>query len=114
MAKRSNYEQSMGQTLYASPVKNRLTQSQLLEMYKEMSKYLTKNGGVETERWLHDKMGMKKGAVVIENFKSSVYGNDGKLISPSDCSPILYEQLWEDLGQYRFWKGGQEKKIKQY
>lgn len=99
---------------YHLPEKNRLNPQQLRILDNELKRYFYKvwvNSPVKeeiellnTEQWLKDRGAKNKdGAIVVRDYKTARYSN-GRLLSASDCEPILYEQLMEDLAQWKTWR----------
>jgi hypothetical protein len=99
---------------YQPPVKNRLTLQEVHALDGELKKYfykkevyVPKKEEVELlnkEQWFKDKGAKNKyGAVMVQNYKSPLYAQNGRCIRPVDCEPILYEQLQEDLDQWGKW-----------
>lgn len=63
---------------------------------------------IDTSAWFEKRGATKKNAVVISNYNPAVYDGKGGIITPTDCSPILYEELNSMLEQYYWWKGKKE------
>ncbi len=84
---------------YAKPIRNRLTLQQLRDLDKELSE-------MTPHEWFVKHKGLSQsGAVIVFNYKRAIYSGDGtRVLEPADCDPIVYEQLEEDLDQYRAWK----------
>lgn len=104
---------------YYPPKKNRLSEYQLQVLDEEIERYsFDKNVSIpkkETIRVFDEWKWLKsKGAVtanhdiIIKHFIPATYDSEGRLKTPCDCEPILYEQLQKDLEQWRMWKGRKE------
>lgn len=62
-------------------------------------------------KWLKDNRALTKdNKVIINNYIAPKYSSDGKLITPTDCDPIKYEELNDKLDQWKLWKGRIEKR----
>mgnify|MGYP001605063257 CR=1 FL=1 len=104
---------------YIKPSKNRLSEQQLIDLDKEIEGFsIEKEVNFPDKKiikffdeiaWLKNKGALtENGAVIVKNYRYSVYASNGHLIVPTDCDPILFEQLSEDLEQWRYWKGRKE------
>ena len=104
---------------YHGPEKNRLTETQLTELEKELAGYRKgENKTIDDRAWMQSRGAMKEGRVVGRDFTGAEYFPGGACKKSSDCEPILFEQLSEDLEQYYKWKGrkefGQKKRLEDY
>lgn len=102
--KLTNYVKDAGLvSRFARPLKDRLSIAQIREIEEELK-------AMTVAEWLFKKGGTnKEGAVIITNYRRTKYSPDGtRVIEPADCDPIVYEQLQEDLEQYRTWKARKE------
>lgn len=105
---------------YSKPTINGLTPEGLRSLDKELQGYavekdITMPDGkvfhikyIDDRKWMEDKGALRKGAVYISDFKPAKYSTQGHLIEGCDCDSILYEQLSENLEQWKKWKGRQE------
>ena len=113
-----NNESFVSGDRYKKPVQNRLSQQQLLELDKELDSFTNEKEVnfphkmtvkvFDEVKWLKSKGALADERIVTTNFKSAVYGTDDRLKEPTDCDPILFEQLSMDLEQWRWWKGRKE------
>lgn len=94
-----------------------MTHSELLVMDKELEAYRYKKYSnffkkeldlIDINKWIEDKGGTKKGAVVVNGHVTAEYDAQGKLITPQDCNPIYFETLQEKLRQWTDWKARKE------
>ena len=117
------YKDDFAEKKYSKPIKNRLSEHQLLALNEEIEGGYMQDKEVsfpspakirvfDELQWLTDKGAMKNGAVVISNFSPAEYNGNGTLVKGCDCEPILYEQLCEDIKQWRNWKGRKEYGVK--
>lgn len=99
-------------TRYKLPRKNRLSENQLKQFHERLLAYMKTGrtitgepGGkfIDYQKYLEDAGATKNGAVVIKERTKAEYDSFGKLRTPSDCDPVLYEQIWEDIRQYEEW-----------
>lgn len=119
--KEKTTEENFG--FYRQPVKNRLSEAELIELEKEIESFSTikkvkslkKDAPDDEIKWFDERSWLKSkgamnenGGVIVKKFKSAIYDSQGHCKEKADCEPILFEQLMEDLNQYRFWKGRQE------
>lgn len=98
---------------YHPATENKLSESQLYQLHGELQNFYEEIVGrdgntrkvLRDNKWLMSHGAMTpSGAIVVTNFRSAKYASNGHLIEPSDCDPIVYEQLTENLRQYKFWK----------
>lgn len=100
---------------YQLPIKNRLTPQEIHALDAELKKYIYKKWVsvpireeielTNAEQWYIDRGAKNKhGDIIIKDYKSPLYSSDGKTIRHVDCEPILYEQLTEDLEQWKRWR----------
>lgn len=118
---------------YKKAVKNRLMEHPLKELDKELEwhrvsreiVFYTKDGAIkknishiDIDAWMCAKGAMKGDAIIITGFVAARYGGNGQLLEPSDCDPILYDQLQADYQQWKDWKYvnsyGEKKRLEQW
>lgn len=110
---------------YRAPVKNRLSQQELVRLDKELETFRINNevyfpikgpiSYIDTEAWMKKRGALSKdGAVIMSGHIPAIYDSKGKLIKPQDCDPILYEQLLEDHQQWERYKWGEDQKTIQW
>lgn len=108
---------------YNKPIVNRLTPSQLSDLDKRLQNYkrkvkavefgglsLPENVMIDTRAYCEAMGALKNGAIVIKEITREQDGGKERF----DCSPILYEQLQEDLAQWGRWNYGRLKQTQQY
>lgn len=108
---------------YSKPT-NQLSISELHALDNELEKYRVERYNkhfeeivslIDVTAWLKAKGALNvNGAVVIQDYKPATYTNDGKLIEPKECAPILYERCMHEYDQWLAWKGKKEYAEKQH
>lgn len=107
--------------LYKKPIPNRLTLQDLQKLDSELQKYFVIKHVtypipqdikiLDEHRWLVDRRAItESGSIIMQKFSSAKYDSSGKCLQYADCMPILWEQLQEDLEQWRKWKYRDETK----
>lgn len=130
MAFKKNKDGEVYTQRYRKPTKNRLTQTQLYELDRELEKYrvavpaIPERGLLETTTidqtaWMIAQCAKNEyGAVVITGYSPTEYDNQGRCTKQSDSDPILFQQLLCDWDQWLDWKGkqqyGEKKRIESY
>lgn len=95
---------------YSKPKENRLSEQQLNELEEELKNFYVEREVkipeqkmvriLDKDAWFKSRGAMNAGgAIIVTNYSPSKYGSDGKLKTPKDCDPILFEQLEADLEQ---------------
>jgi hypothetical protein len=124
--KYSDKKDDFKMTRYRAPIVDRLSETELRELDTELRGFyeevLVQNPKPEKlnifneKKWLVSRGAMNKdGAVIIKNYKATVYNDQGHVVEPKDCEPIFYEQCMADLDQWKKWLGrkefGERKKV---
>lgn len=117
---RQETEERFSNDKYIPPVKNRLSEMQLMELEQELEPFKVKKTledifvGEEIEiidrdAWLKSRNALSKsGAINIVGYVPPQYSVSGKRSQSLDCEPIKYEQCQADLDQFLQWKGKSE------
>ena len=118
MSKIQKDEDNFGSGLYKKPIKYRMSEIELIEFEKEIQQFYEEKEVkipelktiriLNSEKWFKYKGAKNEKGIIITNYISPEYDNQGKITTSKDCDPIIYEQCNEDLEQYYHWKGRKE------